>query len=200
MSLLELNKGDNFIWALDVSRSMGQTDCPGGMSRINFSKETIKSFIGESAKYDPDGSDLYTFGAHVTPIGMGLTPEKAGALIDKLEANEGSTDTAAVVRAMFKRHREGGYEQTVGFIATDGEPNDEEALFQEIARITQELKNEHEFALQFLTAGVRSPGLQAFLTKLDDDIPGAKYDIVDVKALEGATFSFADAVDGALHD
>lgn len=39
MSQLELNKGDNFIFCLDVSASMGASDCPGNMSRIEFAKQ-----------------------------------------------------------------------------------------------------------------------------------------------------------------
>lgn len=200
MSNLELNKGDNFLWFIDVSRSMAIADCGPSEDtpRINHLKETVKSFISVASKYDTDGSDVFTFGAKVTPIGTGVTPEKAAALIDPLVANEGSTDTTAAIRAAYQRHKDGGYPQSVAFIATDGEPNDEDAVFREIARITLELKNEHEFALSILTVGKRSDGLAAFLTKLDDDVPGAKYDIVDVKALDEV--DFATAFDGALHD
>ena len=68
----ELNKGEQFIFALDVSRSMGATDCPGGLSRIEFSKESAKMFATEAAKYDPDGADTlrnarYMIGATSLP-------------------------------------------------------------------------------------------------------------------------------------
>ena len=64
--------------------------------------------------------------------------------------------------------------------------------------ITKDLKEEHEFAISFLTVGKRTPALEAFLTSLDDDLKGAKYDIVDVKTLEEVDFIQAFA--GALHD
>lgn len=197
MSQLELNKGDNFIFAIDVSASMQATDTPNGTQRIEYLKESVNTFIAEAAKWDEDGVDVVTFG-HTVKAHKGVTPEKAREIIAPLKANEGSTDTAGAIKAAWKLHRDGGYKQSVLFVATDGEPNDEKAVFSTIAGITQELKDEHEFAVSFLTVGKRSAGLEAFLAQLDDAIPGAKHDIVDVKRLEEVDFMAAFA--GALHD
>ena len=195
---LELNKGDNIIFAADVSRSMGTKDCPGNMARIDYMKEGLRTFATEAAKYDTDGIDLITFGVDIT-VKPKLTAEAAGEIITSLAANEGATDTAGAISKAWSLHKQGGYEQTVLMVATDGEPSDESAVFKTIAEITHNLtKGEHEFAISFLTVGVRSPGLQAFLTKLDDALPGAKYDIVDVKEFDKV--NFAQAFDGALHD
>lgn len=197
MSQLELNKGDNFIFAIDVSASMQATDTPTGAQRIEYLKETVNTFIGEAAKWDEDGIDIVTFG-HSVKTHKGVTPEKAKELIAPLKASEGSTDTAGAINAAYKLHRDGKYKQSVLFVATDGEPNDEGAVLKAIAGITQELTDEHEFAVSFLTVGKRSAGLEAFLAKLDDAVPGAKHDIVDVKPLEEVDFLAAFA--GALHD
>ena len=198
MSQLELNKGDNIIFLADISRSMGTTDCPGGMSRIEYMKEGLRTFVNEAAKYDDDGTDLVTFGVNVVAHPK-LTPANASAIISALSASEGATNTAEAIRKAWQLHKEGNYDQTVVMVATDGEPSDEKAVFDTIAEITTKLtKGEHEFAISFLTVGQRSPGLQAFLTKLDDDLPGAKYDIVDVKEFDKV--NFAQAFDGALHD
>lgn len=195
---LELNKGDNIIFLADISRSMGATDCPGGLSRIDYLKESLKTFVNEAAKYDDDGIDLITFGVNVVAHPK-LTPASAESLINALGATEGATNTAGAIAKAWELHKQGGYDQTVVMVATDGEPSDENAVFKTIAEITQNLtKGEHEFAITFLTVGQRSPSLQAFLTKLDDDLPGAKYDIVDVKEFDKV--NFAQAFDGALHD
>ncbi len=193
----ELNKGDNFIFAIDVSGSMSANDCPGGMSRINFSKEKAQLFATEASKWDTDGIDVLTFGHQVTPY-LGVTGEKAGEIIGKLQANEGSTDTAGAIKAAYKLHKDAGKEQTVLFVVTDGEPADREAVKREIVTITNDVKDEREFNISFLTVGQISSGLQAFLTGLDDDLKGAKYDIVDVKALE--SIDFMSAFMGALND
>lgn len=197
MSQLELNKGDNFIFAIDVSASMQATDCPNGTSRIEYLKEQVKTFATEASKWDEDGIDVLTFGAKVSPY-RNVTAEKAGDIIGALKANEGMTDTAGVIRAAYGIHKETGSKQTVVFIATDGEPADRAAVKKAIIEITNEIKDEHEFALSFLSVGNIAPDLQAFLNALDDDLKGAKYDIVDVKKLEEVDFMAAFA--GALHD
>jgi len=196
---LELNKGDNFIFAVDVSASMGATDCPGGLSRIEFLKEKVILFANEASKWDEDGIDVLTFG-HQVKVLPNVTAQQAADTIGALKASEGSTDTAGAIAAAYKRHKETKSEQTVLFLATDGEPNDREAVKKTIVDITKQLGEEHEFAISFLTVGVISPGLQAFLTALDDELEGAgaKYDIVDVKKLEEVDFMAAFV--GALHD
>lgn len=194
---LELNKGDNFIIAVDVSASMGQKDCPGGMSRIDYLKEKTILFANEASKWDEDGIDVLAFGHQVTPH-LNVTAQKAADTIGALRANEGSTDTAAVIAAAYKRHKETKSEQTVLFVATDGEPNDREAVKKTITDISNSLNNEYEFAISFLTVGDIAPSLQSFLTALDDDLKGAKHDIVDVKRLEEV--DFMAAFTGALHD
>lgn len=197
-SNLELNKGDNFIFALDVSGSMGTKDTPSGLTRIDHAKEKVKVFITEASKWDEDGIDLLAFGHEVTAYNN-VTADAANDVVAKLVANQGGTDTAGVISAAYARHKEiGSSENTVLFIVTDGEPNDKEAVKKVITDITNDIKDEHEFAISFLTVGTIDEGLQAFLTGLDDDLKGAKYDIVDVKALDDVDFVTAFA--GALHD
>lgn len=197
MSNLELNKGDNFILCGDVSMSMGTKDCPGGMSRIEYMKEQFTVFAKAASEWDEDGIDLITFGHQIT-VRKNISGDDAVATIAKLSASEGSTDTAGAIKAAFARHKETNSKQTFCMLFTDGEPNDRNAVKKAIVGITNEIQDEHEFALQFLTVGVIDPGLKSFLTELDDDLKGAKYDIVDVKALESVDFMAACA--GALHD
>ena len=193
---LELNKGDNFIFAADVSASMQTSDCPGNKQRIEYLKEGMITFAREASKWDEDGIDVLTFGQKVTAY-KGVTAEKASDIIGALRANEGMTDTAAVIGAAYELHKKGGYPQTVLFLATDGAPSDKEAVKTIIRKIAAEIKDEHEFAISILTVGQIDPGLRSFLTELDDSL-NAKYDIVDVKALDEV--DFMAAFSGALHD
>jgi Mg-chelatase subunit ChlD len=196
MSQLELNKGDNFIFGVDVSASMQTTDCPGNTSRIEYLKETVIAFATEASKWDEDGIDVISFGANVRTV-KGVTAEKAKEIIGAFKAIEGMTDTAACIREAYKLHKAGGYPQTVLFLATDGAPSDREAVKDAIRTIASELKDEHEFAISILTVGDIGPDLQSFLIELDDNLK-AKHDIVDVKHLEAVDFMAAFA--GALHD
>lgn len=196
----ELNKGDQFIFGLDVSASMNATDTPTGQTRIDYAKEQAKTFAGEAAKYDPDGADYFTFGQKVTPY-LNQSPEDAVKLIDSLKANEGSTDTAGLISAAWKRAKEirdgGATDNIVLMVVTDGAPNDGEAVKKVIRDIADSLTNGEEFGIIFLTVGNIDSNLQSFLTDLDDNL-NAKHDIVDVKDL--MSVNFMEAFSGAVND
>lgn len=195
----ELNKGDQFLFALDVSASMGATDTPTGQSRLDYAKEQMKTFAGEAGKYDPDGADYYTFGEKVTKY-LNQTPEQAVSLIDSLKANEGMTDTAGVIKAAWERAQElrasGVTDNIVLMIITDGSPADREAVKVTIRGIAETLTNGEEFGIIFLKVG-NDTGVTAFLTELDDSL-NAKHDIVDVKNL--VEVNFMQAFSGAVND
>lgn len=196
---LELNKGDDFIVALDISGSMSASDCPGGLSRTAYSLEQFKTFAQEAAKWDTDGVSVYGFGVNVHQF-VDVAESNLEATIQKVKSlpYEGATMTHLVIDAAFQEHKKQNNEQTALLLFTDGEPSDQAAVFATIARITNEVKDEREFNISFITVGQRSSSLEAFLAKLDDAIPGAKYDIVDVKKLEEV--DFFKAFDGALND
>lgn len=196
MSNLELNKGDNFIICADISMSMGTKDC-GSMSRIEYMKEQLRTFATQASQWDEDGIDLITFGENVK-VNPNIAGDKAIEIINGLKAVEASTDTAGAIRAAYKRHKETGSAQTFCMLFTDGEPNDRAAVKKAIVTISKELKDEHEFAISFITVGKIEPKLQEFLTELDDDLKDAPHDIVDVKRIEDVDFVAACA--GALHD
>lgn len=195
---LELNKGDQFIIGLDISGSMGATDCPGGLSRIAYSLETLKTFVREAAKWDPDGVSFYPFGVTVHAF-PDLQPAEIDTKLVGIKL-EGATMTHLAVNRAYAEHKAKKNEQTFLLIFTDGEPSDPDALRNEIIGITNDVKDEKEFRIAFITVGQRSASLDAYLTALDDDLTkaGAKYDIVDVKRLEEV--DFMAAVDGALND
>lgn len=197
MSNLELNKGDNFIFGFDVSGSMATKDVPGGGTRSSYLHEKLVQFVGEAEKYDPDGVDVIAFGHNIT-VHQGVTAANAKELFQKLKPVEAATDTAGLVKKAWEMHKAGKYEQTVLFVATDGAPSDEQALENAIAEITEKMGDEREFNISFLVVGEPNADLSAFLTKLDDNLPGAKHDIVDVKRLDEVDFMTAFA--GALND
>lgn len=197
---LELNKGDQFIFAIDVSRSMESQDCPANLSRINYCKEQTKQFATEAGKYDPDGADYLTFGEKVTTY-WNQTPEQAHTLIDSLQANEGATDTAGAISVAWARAQElrsqGVTDNIVLFVVTDGAPSDRDAVKTVIRGIAETLTNGEEFGISFLTVGNIDKNLSDFLTDLDDNL-NAKHDIVDVKNLNNV--NFMQAFSGAIHD
>lgn len=193
----ELDKGDNLIFALDVSASMNRGDTPTGASRIEYSKEKAITLANEASKFDEDGVDILTFGEHVRVIGK-ATGTNAGDLIGPLRATEGSTDTAGAISKAYGLHVTNGYKQTFLFLVTDGEPNSRSAVKDTIRDIASKVRDEHEFSIGFIIVGEPDAQLSAFLTELDDDLK-AKHDIVDVKRFSEVDSLVALAA-GALHD
>jgi hypothetical protein len=166
------------------------------MQRITYTLETLKTFVREAAKWDPDGVSFYLFGAKVTAF-PDMQPDDIDAKLKGFKL-EGATMTHLAIQAAYQEHKTKKNEQTFLMLFTDGEPSDPEAVKKAIVDITNDLKDEHEFAICFLTVGERTAALDQFLTGLDDDLKGAKYDIVDVKKLEEV--DFVAAIDGALND
>lgn len=201
----ELDQGDEFIFAIDVSGSM-QTADVGGMKRIDALKEQVISFIKEASKYDPDGIDLLTFGQDIKHVNGGpITAEAAEKVVNSLKATEASTDTAGVIRKAYELFTaKKSDNNTVLFVATDGAPNDKNKVKEELRRIAklQDAGNEN-FSVSFLTVGVIDAKLEEFLNELDDDLKavdksGNPIDIVDRKAL--ADVDFVQAFAGAIND
>lgn len=197
---LELNKGDQFIVALDISASMGQTDCPGGSRRIDYVMEQVRTFITEAQRFDPDGVSIYPFGASVYAYTDTKAEEIESRIAKHVKSLEGMTMTHLAIDRAFQEHKAKKSEQTFLLLFTDGEPSDQDAVKRAIINITNQVQDPGEFRIAFLTVGNRSAGLDAYLTALDDTLTsaGAKYDIVDVKRTEEVDF-FA-AINGALTD
>jgi len=194
-NLLELNQGDDFIFLLDVSGSMGSTDTPTGQSRYDYAKEKALMFANEAAKIDTDGISIYRFGHQITKF-SDITPDKIESVFAG-GPTEMSTDTSGAIWAAWQEHLERKNEQTFCLIVTDGAPNDKEAVKKAIIDITHAVKDEREFNISFLQVG-QDKAVEAFLSALDDDLKGAKYDIVDVKRLEDV--SFMSTVAGSMND
>jgi nitric oxide reductase activation protein len=194
-NLLELNQGDDFIFLLDVSGSMGATDTPTGQTRYDFAKEKAIAFCNEAAKIDADGISIFRFGHAITKF-SDITPDQINKAFEG-GANEMSTNTAGAIKAAWDEHLERKNEQTFVLIVTDGAPADKDAVKKTIIDITHAVKDEREFNIAFLQVG-QDKDVAAFLSALDDDLKGAKYDIVDVKRLEDV--DFMAAVAGAMND
>lgn len=202
MSQRELDPTDQIAIIFDVSGSMGENDTPTGESRLKYAINRFRPAILQACDVDPDGVDIGSFGAGARWLGK-ANKENLDSILDKLTAKEGGTDTAAAVKLAWDLHVANRHKQTFLFLITDGAPNSKQALRDQIVDITNKLKDEHEFAISIDTVGdLTKPDMQAtkeFLRELDDDLPGAKYDIVDCKELKDVN-DLIELAAGALHD
>lgn len=199
MSQQELDTGDNLQFIFDVSFSMNEKDTPTGANRLDYAKEKAIGLANAAVKYDPDGVEIGVFGKGARWIGK-ATAENAGDLIGPLKPTDGQTDLHLAIRLGYESHVRNGNQQTFCFLVTDGEPSDRDAVRNEIAAITEKLRDEHEFAIGLLPVGdlEKNPSLKKFLTELDDTLK-AKFDIVDVTRLEDAE-DLIQIATKALHD
>ena len=147
-NMMELNQGDDFIFLIDVSASMGATDTPTGQTRYDFAKEKAKAFCHEASKIDTDGISIYRFGHNVTRF-SDITEDKIDGVFND-GPNEMSTDTAAAIQAAYEEHLARKNDQTFVLIVTDGAPNNEKAVQDVIVNITNQVKDEREFNIGFL--------------------------------------------------
>jgi Mg-chelatase subunit ChlD len=193
----ELNKGDQFIVAFDISGSMQTQDCPGNTRRFDYVLETMRAFIGEAAKWDPDGVSFYTFNNRLTEYPDVTSVAQINDTIARQRPG-GGTATHLPIAAAYREHKTKGSEQTFLMMFTDGEPSDPEAVKQAIVDITKDVKDEKEFRICILTVGERSPQLDQWLTDLDDHLTEARYDILVVEKLEDVDFetAVANAIEG----
>lgn len=196
-SNFELNKGDQFIVAFDISGSMQTKDCPGPTTRFEYVKETMFVFIAEAAKWDPDGVSFYAFNNRLTELPDVTSVDDIKAKIATLKPG-GGTATHLPITAAFAEHTKKGSEQTFLMMFTDGEPSEPDLVKKAIIDITNKVKDEKEFRISILTVGERTPALDKWLTDLDDHLTDAKYDIVDIEKLEDVDFeqAVANAIEG----
>jgi Mg-chelatase subunit ChlD len=198
----ELNFGDQMIVAFDVSGSMQANDCPGNSTRFKYVQETMRTFIKEAAKYDPDGVSFYAFNNTLKIFPDVKTVEEIDNMIAQLRPG-GGTSTELPITAAYKEHKDKGSEQTFLLLFTDGEPGNKQAVEQAIIDITNDVADEKEFRIAILTIGVRDSALEQWLSDLDDNLgsKGAKYDIVAIHKLEDVDFeqAIADAISGSAN-
>lgn len=188
---LELKKGDQIQFLIDRSGSMDTRDCEGD-SRYNYAAEKVKVIVKGAAQFDPDGVSIHFFNHKVESHKNVATVEEVNELIAKHRPG-GNTATDLAIQAAWKEHQTSKSSQTFVFVITDGEPSNPSAVERAIVNITNSVSSPEEFRLSFLTVGERSSGLDAWLTGLDSNLKGAKYDIVGVEKLEDVDFESAVA-------
>lgn len=168
----------DFIVAIDFSGSMGSIDAGHSKTRIERAKESVLGLVSELARVDNDGIDLITFGGsnvtHVSGVKDTVGVEQAFE-----RRASGGTPTA---EALAKAFEVAGKSDKPDFIVviTDGIPDDEGRVKQVITEQANKQETDEELSVLFIQIG-NDPDATKFLTDLDDNLKGAKFDIVDVK-------------------
>jgi len=181
----------DFIVAIDASGSMGEQDCRGGKSRWDYAQETITAFARDLQQLDSDGIDVLFFsGANVSGY-TGVTADKVKDVF-ATRSPRGSTPLAEALTASLEQAGRSDKKDFI-LVLTDGVPDDKAAAAQVIINATQAMEKDEDLTILFVQVG-SDKDATAYLKSLDDDLKGAKFDIVDVKTVEEAE-AFATTAD-----
>jgi uncharacterized protein with von Willebrand factor type A (vWA) domain len=186
-------KGHNVIVGIDRSGSMDTTDCDG-QSRYNYLGEKLIAFVS-TAVQSAAGNQVTAlfFNDNVKEATLKSGQDAAEAM--KKYHTGGSTGTHSVIEAAYAIAKKTPDVPTMLFLVTDGHPDSEKAVDNEIVSVTKRIKNPEDFRIMILTVGERDSNLTAWLDHLDADLGplGALFDIVGQNNLQEVDFREAAA-------
>ena len=195
MSIEQLGEYD-FIVVVDKSGSMGEPVKAGSStSRWEAVQESAMTFVRDVEKFDADGLGLILFSGSSIASFDGVT---SATIVDAFKQNSprGTTPLAEALTAALKL---AGKSDKKDFIVvfTDGVPDDKAAAAKVITDQANSQETDDALTILFVQVG-DDVGAAAYLKSLDDDLKGAKFDIVDAKTMAEAD-AFASTSELVLH-
>ena len=166
----------DYVFLIDASGSMANVDPGQKVTRFERAKESVIGLVSELGAVDEDGIDVITFGGESIIHTAGVkTPADVQSAFNRRVA--GGTPTA---EALAKAFEIAGKSDKPDFVVviTDGEPNNRQAVKDVIIKQANSQNADGDLTVLFIQIGDDAAAGQ-FLTQLDDDLVGAKFDIVD---------------------
>ncbi len=175
ISLQQASEYDHII-LIDASGSM---DSPSttmkGATRWKEAQEFAEQYARFAEKADEDGITVITFASSPT-IYDGVKADKVHEIFTSQKPS-GTTNLTDAMEAAFKKKFASGKKAFIT-VVTDGEPNDTQGVKDSIINATKKLSRDEEIGIQFIQVG-DDAGARRFLEDLDDNLKGAKFDIVN---------------------
>lgn len=173
----------DFVVVVDASASMGTEDMPGGRSRWQYMQETAEGFARDVGKFDSDGIGLVVFSGAQMDVYDGVDAAKVRDVFDG-RSPRGSTPLAEALTEALKLAGKSDKKDFV-LVFTDGVPDDRSKAAEVLRQASQAIDNDDDLTFLFVQVG-HDKAATAYLRELDDDLKGAKFDIVDCKTMEEA--------------
>jgi Mg-chelatase subunit ChlD len=185
----------DFIVVVDKSGSMGTEDMPGGRSRWDYMQETATAFARDLAKIDSDGLGLVLFSGASIVSEDGVGVDRIKAVFDANRPS-GGTPLAEALEAALKL---AGKSDKKDFIVvfTDGVPDDKSRAAQVIIDASNKQETDDALTILFVQVG-KDVAATKYLQDLDDNLKGAKFDIVDAKTMDQVE-QFASTAELIVH-
>lgn len=185
----------DFIVAIDASGSMGETDMPNGQSRWNAMQESVTAFVRDVQAFDSDGIDVVIFGGANIYTHEGVTVDKVKDVF-ATRSPRGSTPLKEALQASLKLAGKSDKKDFI-LVFTDGVPDDKAGAAQTIIDAANQQETDDALTILFVQVG-KDAAATTYLQQLDDDLTGAKFDIVDAKTMAEAE-AFATTADLIIH-
>jgi len=173
----------DFIIAIDASGSMGEQDCKRGLSRWDYAQESVTALARDLQALDSDGVDVLFFSGASVQGYTGVTADKVKEIF-ATRSPRGSTPLAEALSAALEQAGKSDKKDFI-LVLTDGVPDDKAAAARVIVEASQKLDKDEDLTFLFIQVGHDRDATE-YLRKLDDDLSGAKFDIVDVKTVDEA--------------
>jgi Mg-chelatase subunit ChlD len=189
----------DFVVVVDASGSMGETDMPGGKSRWNYMQETATAFARDLSAIDSDGIGLVLFSGASVQSFDGVNADKVKEAFAS-RSPRGSTPLAEALTAALTLAGKSDKKDFI-IVFTDGVPDDKAAAADVIRKASNKQESDDALTILFVQVG-RDGEATRFLQKLDDDLTGCKFDIVDAKTMDEAEkfATTADLVIAAINE
>ena len=168
----------DYVVLIDASGSMAHVDPGQKVTRFERTKESVIGLVSELGAVDEDGIDVITFGGESIIHTAGVkTPADVQSAFNRRVA--GGTPTAEALAKAFEIAGKSDKPDFV-IVITDGDPNNRQAVKDVIIKQANSQNADGDLTVLFIQIGDDAAAGQ-FLTQLDDDLVGAKFDIVDKK-------------------
>lgn len=182
----------DFICVVDASGSMDDV-VKAGASRTRWQavQESAEQFARDVGKFDSDGIDVVIFGGTNVTSHTGVTADK----VKEVFATRSPRGSTPLAQALSEALKLAGKSDKKDFIVvfTDGVPDDKVAAANVIRDAANSQETDDALTILFVQVG-DDRSATSYLRELDDDIKGAKFDIVDAKTVEEAD-QFASTAD-----
>lgn len=190
----------DFIVAIDTSGSMGDPVKPGSsVTRWQAVQESAMTLVRDVEKLDSDGLGLVLFGGSNVRSFDGVTSDK----IRDIFASSGPRGSTPLAEALTEALKLAGKSDKKDFIVvfTDGVPDDKDAAAKVIRDASNRQETDDSLTILFVQVG-NDPYATSYLKGLDDNLKGAKFDIVDVKttAEADAYATTTELIQAAIND
>lgn len=173
----------HYILVLDKSGSMSEPSTTlEGRTRWDEAQEFTESYARFAESHDDEGLTVVTFSSN-PKVYDGVKADKVHEIFTTCQPG-GSTNLSGALDAAFKK-KFSGTKAALIVVMTDGVPDSESAVKTSIINAANKLEKDGDIGIQFVQIGNDAHATK-FLGDLDDNLKGAKFDIVNSLSREEA--------------